>query len=289
MPSWTKRKSAGQPPTASKTPRRIATAPSHTAVMSLERERSPTRRRGTQSRAEAPPSRGATRSCSRPSCGSASKRRATARERVRRGEARVVVEEEQQLAARVRDAEVAPGRDAEVHGRADAAHAVRAAPSAPTRCRPRRCRARRRAGPAASPAPAAGPPAGGPSSAGRSRTSPQAARGEDRDQVPDRGDRRDRDERDRRARAWRGCRRRARRRSPRRAPAATPRSPRRRGRTGRSRARAAAAPARTRAARRPPRCRRRRACPPPSRATATSAVSVRTSSASTAASSPSVV
>src|SRR4051812_30586479 len=70
-PSCTKRNAAGQPPTASNTRRGIATAPSQTCATSLLRPRSPTRSRGTHSRAAGPDPRGSTRSCRRPRRGSA--------------------------------------------------------------------------------------------------------------------------------------------------------------------------------------------------------------------------
>ena len=70
------------------------------------------------------------------------------------------------------------------------------------------------------------------------------------------------------------------------APASSPRSPRRRGRTGRTRASAAPARGLTRAAPRPPRVSSATGSPASARATITSAVSTRTSSASTAATQP---
>ena len=113
-----------------------------------------------------------------------------ARERVRRGEPRVVVEEEQQLARDGRDARVAARRDPAV--------------LAPARPRARRPAAR----PAAQPLPTTATssshaalggervqrgrqlaPAAGPASAPRSRSS-EPVGGEDREQVPDRRDRR---------------------------------------------------------------------------------------------------
>ena len=198
-PSWTKRN--GRRPAARRLERPRGgspTAPSHTTVMSLRRARSPTRSRGTQSRSGAPRRRAARRAagpCPRP--GRREQRRRPGPARRRRGQRGVVVEEEQQLAV-------------DVAGRRRCAR-----PGCPRR--PRRARrARRPAAPSASqPLPTTtmsvstpvwrcsdvdgeraarpGLPPGGQHA--RSRTSPQPLRGEDRQQVPRRGDRRDRDER----------------------------------------------------------------------------------------------
>ena len=81
---------------------RIATAPSQTAVTSLDRARSPTRRRGTQSRGGAPAVARIDAQLQQPEPSGRRRTRALDRARARpaAASARVVVEEEQQVAAR---------------------------------------------------------------------------------------------------------------------------------------------------------------------------------------------
>ena len=110
--------------------RRIATAPSQTAVTSLERAGSPTRSRGTQSRGAGPPSEDAHAQLEHPEARVREPLR-YAGQRVGRGEAGVVVEEEQQLAGDSRDAGVAPGRDPAVLLERDGADA-----GSPSGCQP---------------------------------------------------------------------------------------------------------------------------------------------------------
>ena len=195
-PSWTKRNSAGQPPTSSKTrARHRHRALPHGGDLARALRRARARAAATSPATAARPRDGSTRSCTSPAPRAA---RPSARERVVVDDLRVVVEEEQQVALDRRDARRCgrPGSRRPPSGRRPSR--PRGSPSGsqpfPTtttststpRCRRSDCTAPVEHLRAAALREDDGAPA----------ASSQPLRREDRQQVPERGDRRDRDEHD---------------------------------------------------------------------------------------------
>ena len=124
IPSWAYQNGSGQPRRASKTSRRIATAPSQTDIAGLLRPGSPTRTRGVHRRGGGRPSGSTTRGWIRPRSGLAAKRVAIRCKTSDVGRQRVVIEEEEQLTLHQWHPGVAPSRDPQVLGQGQRPHAV---------------------------------------------------------------------------------------------------------------------------------------------------------------------